>query len=101
MSCPCDEFAFPDARRIPAGLDGEALRMARVLGAFPQWRRAVLDAIGRRPLLDDWRAREQYDLGLMLVAMGAAVFAGIAFYTAMINSEAYLRTAQLTCAVRR
>jgi hypothetical protein len=101
MSCPCDDFTFPDARQVPAGLNADTLRMARVLGAFPEWRRAVLDAIGRKPILDDWRAREEYDLGLMLVEMGAAVFDGIAFYNALISSEAYLRTAQFTGAQRR
>jgi predicted phage baseplate assembly protein len=101
MSCPCDEFSFPLARSVAAGLGGDTLRMARVLGAFPDWRRALLDAIGRHPALDDWRAREEHDLGLMLVEMGAVVFDGIAFYNALINSEAYLRTAQLSGAQRR
>jgi len=101
MTCFCDAFSFPAVHKVSVGLGSEAFLLARTLGAFPQWRRAVLDAIGRAPQLDDWRAREPHDLGVMLAEMGALVFDGVAFYNALINAEAYLDTAQFPGAQRR
>lgn len=67
MSCRCDEHHCATPLAIAAGL---AL-LPRQIGAFPDWRRSLLAAVGREAALDDWRAREPGDLGLMLVEMGA------------------------------
>lgn len=97
MTCPCDEFVFPTPLVIGAALTS----LPRSLGAFPEWRTAVLAAIGERPPLDAWRAREPSDLGLMLAEMGAYVFDVVSFYDALIANESYLRTAQLAGAQRK
>jgi len=101
MSCPCDEYVFPTARRIPAGLRGGAFQKARALGIFPDWRTSTLAGIGAETALDEWRAREPHDLGLMLVEMGAYVFDVCDFYDALIAGETFLLTAQLAEAQRR
>jgi hypothetical protein len=97
VTCPCDEFVFPRPLVITAGLT----RLPRALGAFPEWRTAVLAAIGAQPRLDDWRARDPEDLGLMLAEMGAYVFDVVSFYDALIANESYLRTALLPGSQRR
>jgi hypothetical protein len=97
MTCPCDGFVFPQRASIPAAL----ARLPRALGGFPEWRSALLAAIGEQPPLDDWRARDAQDLGLMLVEMGAYVFDVVSFYDGVIAGESYLRTATLTGAQRR
>ncbi|GAB6192464.1 baseplate J/gp47 family protein [Desulfocastanea catecholica] len=101
MSCKCDKTEFPHLLNIAAGLR----RLPRSLGIFADWRHPILDAIGRDPVLDDWRAKvlgqTKQDLGLMLVDMGAYVFDVVSFYDQLICHESYLRTAQLTGAQRR
>ena len=97
MSCPCDEFVFPTPLVIGAAL----AQLPRSLGAFPDWRTAVLAAIGERPPLDAWRARDPLDLGLMLAEMGAYVFDVVSFYDALVANESYLRTAQLVGGQRK
>ena len=101
MSCPCDIHVFPTLRRIPAGLRAGRFQVSRALGIFPDWRTSTLAAIGREAQLDDWRAREPHDLGLMLVEMGAYVFDVCDFYDALVAGEAFLNTAQLAEAQRR
>lgn len=97
MTCPCDGFVFPQRTPIPAALS----RLPRALGGFPEWRSALLAAIGEQTALDGWRARDAQDLGLMLVEMGAYVFDVISFYDGLIAGESYLRTATLAGAQRR
>jgi hypothetical protein len=75
--------------------------LPRALGAFPEWRTAVLAAIGAQPRLDAWRARDPADLGLMLAEMGAYVFDVVSFYDALVANESYLRTALLQGSQRR
>ena len=101
MTCLCDIHVFPTTRRIPAGLRAGRFQIARALGIFPDWRTSTLAAIGREPALDDWRAREPHDLGLMLVEMGAYVFDVCDFYDALVAGEGFLNTAQLAEAQRR
>ena len=54
MSCECDIKIFPRPLAVRAGLTS----LTRQLGAFPEWRQAVLAAIGRETALDDWNSRE-------------------------------------------
>lgn len=97
MSCKCDEFHCRAPVAIAAGL---AL-LPRAPGLFPDWRRGLLAAVGREPALDDWRARERGDLGLMLVEMGAYVLDVGSFYDQLVANESYIATARLAGARRR
>src|SRR5262245_43975756 len=101
MSCPCDIHVFPKAVRIPAGLRPDEFRVARALGIFPDWRISVLAEAARQPALDDWRAREPHDLGLMLLEMGAYVFDVCDFYAALVAGEGFLKSARLDGAQRK
>jgi len=91
MSCECDIKIFPRPLAVRAGLTS----LTRQLGAFPEWRQAVLAAIGRETALDDWNSREPQHLGLMLVDFWAYVCDVISFYDGAVAGEAYLRTAAL------
>jgi len=101
MSCPCDASRFPRPLVLPAGIGPPGFRKARALGIFPDWRLSILAAIGARTALDGWRARDQADLGVMLVEMGAYVCDVVDFYTALGAGETYLKTAQLSGAQRK
>lgn len=91
MSCPCDQKNYPAALDIHAGLD----QLPRALGTFPQWRLAILDAIGRQNALSHWRARDADDFGMLLVEMGAYLFDVLSFYDALLCNDSYLNTAWL------
>ncbi|MFO1302118.1 MAG: hypothetical protein U1F54_00220 [Burkholderiales bacterium] len=97
MACECDVLLFPMAIEVPAGLR----RLDRQLAAFPQWRQAILAAIGRETALDAWNARERHDLGVMLVEMWAYVCDVVSFYDGAIAHESYLRTAQQRPSTRK
>jgi hypothetical protein len=97
FNCPCDEFVFPEALAIQAGLD----RLPRQIARFPEFRRAMLVGVAGKPPLDDWRARNGDDLGLMLLEFGAYVFDVIAFYDEVGAHEGFLRTAQLRPSLRK
>lgn len=97
MTCRCDVSHCPGALFSAAGLTV----IPRAPGQFSDWRRALLEAIGREPTLRNWRAREPGDLGLMLMEMGAYIFDVVSFYDQLIANESYLRTARLTGAQRR
>jgi predicted phage baseplate assembly protein len=97
MSCRCDQHHCPAPFTIAAGL----LVLPRAPGLFPNWRRELLAAVGREPPLDEWRAREPGDLGLMLVEMGAYVLDVASFYDQLVANESYLPTARLAGAQRR
>jgi hypothetical protein len=97
MSCFCDEHHCPTPLAIAAGL----ACLPRAPGLFDDWRRGLLAAVGREPALDDWRAREPGDLGLMLVEMGAYVLDVTSFYDQLVANESYLATSRLTGTQRR
>ncbi|BDB28729.1 hypothetical protein Tamer19_61180 [Cupriavidus sp. TA19] len=97
MSCRCDKFHCRAPVAIAAGL---AL-LPRAPGLFPDWRSGLLAAVGREPALDEWRARESGDLGLMLVEMGAYVLDVSSFYDQLVANESYIATARLGGARRR
>jgi uncharacterized phage protein gp47/JayE len=97
MSCRCDRVIHPAALRIPAGLEW----IPRQIAGFPEFRRAMLSEIRSRAPLAAWRAREEDDLGVMLLELWAYLADSLAFYDSVIANEAYLRTARLRPSVRR
>jgi baseplate J-like protein len=97
VSCDCDITVVPEPLAIPAGL----IALPRQIAMMPEWRRAILEAIGRETALDDWAAREPHDLGVMLVDLWAYVCDVISFYDAATADEGYLRTAALRPSRRR
>ncbi|TQV87759.1 hypothetical protein [Aliikangiella coralliicola] len=97
MTCPCDDSNFPQKFAIHAGLKD----IPRALGIFPDWRLALLDAIGRQPTLNHWRARGEADFGVMLVEMSAYLLDVISFYDSLIANDSYLTTSRLTGTERK
>ena len=108
--CPCDQVEFPPKPDIPAGLS----TLPRQLAGFPEFRAAMLSHIPAHRLMDtdivpvdqqqplqDWRAREGDDLGIMLLEMWAYVLDVLAFYEERIANETYLQTAQREISLRR
>jgi hypothetical protein len=97
MSCPCDrkpQFAGLD---ISAGLDD----IPRQIGGFSQFRRAMLAELRRHTVLEHWHARDEDDLGVMLLEMWAYVCDVLTFYDEAIANECYLRTADLRASLRK
>ncbi len=86
-------------RRSPLRPDWRCCHVRQ--GPSPTGAPSLLFAVGRESELDGWRAREQGDLGLMLVEMGAYVFDVASFYDQLIANESYLSTAGLDGAQRR
>ena len=86
-NCPCDT-PVPPRLDIAAGLDA----LPRQIRSFPEVRQALLEGLRNQPALQQWRAREGRDLGLMLLEMWAYVSDLLAFYDERIANESYLRT---------
>jgi hypothetical protein len=97
MNCPCDKIVFPPPLVIHAGL----AHLPRQLATFPEFRTALLSAIGTQPVLKDWRARSSDDFGVMLLEMWSYVCDSLTFYDEVIANETYLRTAQLRPSLRK
>lgn len=100
MSCTCDHPVVFPPLDIGAGLPS----LPRQIGGFPQFRAAMLAAIGDRtryPALAAWRARSGDDLGLLLVDAWAYICDVLAFYDQVLANEGYLGTAQLRTSLRR
>lgn len=97
MSCPCDQKPIFVELDIPAGSDV----LPRQIAGFPEFRRAMLAAIKRHAALRDWHARDEDDLGVMLLEMWAYVCDVLAFYDEAIANESYLRTANLRPSLRK
>jgi hypothetical protein len=125
VNCLCDDFRFPPAIEIAAGLTrlhrqtgtfgefrrallhGASVRSTNALETHPLWSmrflierdrdglRASLDAIGR------WRGRHPQDFGLMLVEMWAYVCDLTSFYDEVFAHECYVRTARRRESLRR
>lgn len=97
FNCQCDRFsALPDLK-IDAGLH----ELPRQVAGFPEYRRAMLYAIRQKRPLQNWAAREEDDLGMMLLEMWAYVCDAVSFYDTVIAQEAYVRTAHLRPSLRR
>lgn len=97
MSCPCDEKAIFTPLDIPAGLNS----LPRQMAGFPEFRRAMLAALREQHALNNWQARDQDDLGVMLLEMWAYVCDVLSFYDEAIANENYLRTAELRPSLRK
>ena len=108
--CPCDRLEFPPKPDIAAGLT----TVPRQLSGFPEFRAAMLSHVAAHRLMDvdlvpviqqhplqDWRAREGDDLGIMLLEMWAYVLDVLAFYEERIANETYLQTAVREISLRR
>ena len=89
LSCPCDSFAHPLPLNIGAGLQD----LPRQVATFPDFRRAMLRDIVTKPPLSRWTARQEEDLGVMLLEMWAYMCDAVSFYDKVISQEEYLRTA--------
>ncbi|WP_204141055.1 hypothetical protein [Halomicronema sp. CCY15110] len=97
QGCPCDQFVFPPPISIAAGLDS----LPRQVAGFPEYRQALLAALAQQPALSQWRARQDDDLGVMLLEMWAYIGDVVSFYDQAIANEAYLRTAQQFTSLQR
>ena len=85
----CPPLEHPEPPRIRAGL----AVLPRQITGFPQYRRAMLGAIGAYPALAGWRADAAHDLGVMLIESWAYVIDIKGFYDALIANRSYLGTA--------
>lgn len=100
MSCTCDETSWPVYPDIAPGLT----LLPRQWLPFPDVRRAMLDALGdpaNAPALTNWRARDENDLGVMLIEMAAYLADSLSFYDQVHAHECYLRTARRRPSVRK
>ena len=96
-TCRCDTFEHPPQLLIPAGLS----ELPRQIAGFPEFRRAMLGAIRRYPVLSNWRGRSVDDFGIMLLEMWAYVADVQAFYDQVLANESYVRTARQRSSLRR
>lgn len=96
-NCPCDGRNIFPTLDIAAGLED----LPRQIGGFAQFRRAMLAALRQHAVLDGWQARDEDDLGVMLLEMWAYVCDVLAFYDEVIANENYLRTADLRPSLRK
>ncbi|MBK5305233.1 MAG: baseplate J/gp47 family protein [Frankiaceae bacterium] len=85
----CPPAAHPPRTVIQPGMS----TLARQTATFPQWRAAMLAAIGRHEELDGWTADREGDLGVMLLELWAYVLDVTSFYDARLAERAYLPTA--------
>jgi len=97
VSCPCDKKIIFKGLDIAAGLD----YIPRQVGGFPQFRQSMLAAIRHHAALNFWHARDEDDMGLMLLEMWAYVCDVVSFYDEVIANENYLRTADLRPSLRK
>ncbi len=97
MSCPCDEKVIFSSLDIPAGLDS----LSRQMAGFPEFRQAMLTGLRKQYPLKNWQARDEDDLGVMLLEMWAYVCDVLSFYDEVITNENYLRTAQLRTSLHK
>lgn len=85
----CPPPAHPQPPHIAAGLAS----LPRQATAFPHYRRAMLQAVGRAPALAGWTADSAHDLGVMLVEAWAYVLDITGFYDRIVAERSYLGTA--------
>ena len=125
MNCICDEFIFPPALSIRAGLS----QLPRQIGTFAEFRRALLHAasirttaqIENHPLwslrylierdreglkksleaFGKWRGRHPEDFGMMLIEMWAYVCDLTSFYDSVFANDSYIGTAVRRDSIRR
>ncbi len=96
-NCPCETWVFPLPPIIPAGLTS----LPRQIGTFGDFRQTMLGMIPGYPALAGWRARNEEDLGVMLLEMWAYVCDSLSFYDKLTADESYLPTAGLQSSLRK
>lgn len=89
MSCICDQPNQIKGPDIEPGLDHIPLQ----IGGFPEFRAAMLKSLGNYDSLADWMARDQTDLGVMLLEFWAYICDVQSFYNEVHAQEFYLKTA--------
>ncbi|MFN4101101.1 MAG: hypothetical protein ACK4GT_15130, partial [Pararhodobacter sp.] len=89
MTCPCDQSPL---KALPVTAPGLS-RLPHPTLDFNSLRRAMLGSIRDFPALDDWRARDADDLGVMLLEFMAYAGHSVSFYTWAAANESYLGTA--------
>jgi hypothetical protein len=94
--CDCDIHRFPVLPDIAPGLT----RLPRQVGLFADFRASMLGRIRDHAALHAWRARDDEDLGLMLLEWWAYVADIVAFYNAEAAQDLYLGTARDDAALR-
>lgn len=95
--CTCDDFQFPPALNIGAGLTD----IPRQVAGFPEFRRAMLYAMRSKEPLNGWQATKPDDLGIMLLEMWAYVCDSLCFYDKVIAEEVYIGTASQRASLRK
>lgn len=96
-TCSCDNLVTSDCLDIPAGLTD----LPRQYLGFPEFRRALIQAIADHPELAGWSAEGEQDLGVMLLEMWAYVLDVTQFYDAQITQEFFLGTAKRQVSTER
>jgi hypothetical protein len=96
-NCPCDVLVFPPGLAIAPSLT----TLARQIAQYPEYRQALLLAIPTYVPLSEWRARDNFDFGLMLLEMWAVLADMVSFYDEVIAQELYLRTANRRPSLRK
>lgn len=111
FACECDQFVHPIPLNIGAGLD----TLPRQIATFPEFRRAMLHSIKDQEIeiidqnnvlvklkpLSNWRARDNDDLGIMLLEMWAYICDSLSFYDQVLANETYIRTSFLRPNLRK
>lgn len=95
--CACDHARFPPVGPIAAGLAD----LPRQRAGFGEYRDHLLSSVRGQPALDGWKARDNDDLGLMLLESWAYVLDVTGFYDARISEECYIRTAKQRPSLRK
>lgn len=86
----CPPELHPPRTVIPPGQSALAGRQTAI---FPQWRAAMLSAVGGHDALGGWTADREGDLGVLLLELWAYVLDVTSFYDARLAERAYLPTA--------
>ena len=96
LECPCVETHVGPLEIAPA-----LTAIPRRWGTFAEFRSAMLADVRRFGALDGWDARDEGDLGRMLIEMWAYVCDVCSFYDETIAHELFVRTARRDVSVRR
>jgi len=97
QGCPCDHFVHPGKLIIHAGLS----HIPRQIATFSEFRKAMLADIRKFPALNSWNAKEEDDLGVMLLEMWAYLCDSLSYYDEIIAYECFLRTARRRPSLRK
>jgi hypothetical protein len=99
-ACGCCELGPSPTPRPIHNRPGLAEIEYRV-GAYPDFRAAMLARLARRPELAAWTAREEDDYGMVVLDLWSYLADILTFYQERTANEAFLRTARLRGSLRR